>query len=282
MCDQKVLIDQTEGLNADSVQRMVQSWLVRAGRLLRGIAPAPSLWIMRASVERGVFMLNRWRRRAAWCCAALLVAFAILAHAEEPGRFYGMLALARSDTLRLPASRHASGARGEHRETHLRLRSRARLPEHLGAERKRGEVPSRRSSPGRREIGPAEIDAIRNLPGENYLFDLESATLDMAVHYKILEPVDRVRSSRRPSPTKAAFLDSTIEGFHDLVGPQQLRPSAPSIGNGTRSHLRPQDSETGVLVRMHRRVQGFSTLLSGCATAASHCRAAGKCRLRPR
>jgi hypothetical protein len=38
---------------------------------------------------------------------------------------------------------------------------------------------------GRRAIGPAEIDAIRNLPGENYLFDLESATLDMAVHYKI-------------------------------------------------------------------------------------------------
>src|SRR5690242_17445370 len=32
---------------------------------------------------------------------------------------------------------------------------------------------------GRHEIGPAEIQAIRDLPGENYLMDLESATLDL-------------------------------------------------------------------------------------------------------
>ena len=40
-------------------------------------------------------------------------------------------------------------------------------------------------SEGRHEIGPAEVQAIRDLPGENYLLDVESATLDFTVHYKI-------------------------------------------------------------------------------------------------
>ena len=38
---------------------------------------------------------------------------------------------------------------------------------------------------GRRVIGPAEVEEIRDLPGENYLLDLESATLDMVLHYKL-------------------------------------------------------------------------------------------------
>ena len=36
-------------------------------------------------------MLNKWRGRATWCCAGLLVTLAIPTHAEEQGRFYGML-----------------------------------------------------------------------------------------------------------------------------------------------------------------------------------------------
>ena len=37
---------------------------------------------------------------------------------------------------------------------------------------------------GRRELGPDEIQAIRELPGENYLVDLEAAVYDVTVHYK--------------------------------------------------------------------------------------------------
>src|SRR5688500_6134899 len=37
----------------------------------------------------------------------------------------------------------------------------------------------------RRDIGPAEVQAIRDLPGENYLLDVESATLDFTLHYKL-------------------------------------------------------------------------------------------------
>src|SRR5262245_31068531 len=38
---------------------------------------------------------------------------------------------------------------------------------------------------GRRKIGPNEVQAIEDLPGENYLLDVETATLDFTVHYKI-------------------------------------------------------------------------------------------------
>ena len=38
-------------------------------------------------------------------------------------------------------------------------------------------------STGRRELGAAEVQAIRDLPGENYLVDLEAAVYDATVHY---------------------------------------------------------------------------------------------------
>ncbi len=40
---------------------------------------------------------------------------------------------------------------------------------------------------GRRDIGPAEVAAIRALPGENYLVDVELATLDVTLHYKFTD-----------------------------------------------------------------------------------------------
>ena len=40
---------------------------------------------------------------------------------------------------------------------------------------------------GRHELGPADAQAIRDLPGENYLLDLESAVIDLTVHYKFAE-----------------------------------------------------------------------------------------------
>src|SRR5262245_2815926 len=41
-----------------------------------------------------------------------------------------------------------------------------------------------RPSGGRRERGPAELDAIRALPGESYLVDLESRSVDVTAHYR--------------------------------------------------------------------------------------------------
>ena len=70
---------------------------------------------------------------------------------------------------------------------------------------------------GRRELGPAEADAIRALPGENYLVDLELALLDVTFHYKFSSQWGAylVVSS---SWYGGGFLDSTIESFHDTFG----------------------------------------------------------------
>ena len=162
-------------------------------------------------------MLNKWRRRAARFCAGLLVTLAIPAHAEEPGRFYGMLRsrdLTPFGFLRLdmrPA--HAVNI-----ETHtfafeaeLGYQNTWALSENVE------KYLTSLESSGRREIGSAEIDAIRSLPGENYLFDLESATLDMAVHYKFSNQWTAYLFATAVS-YQGGFLDSTIEGFHDLMG----------------------------------------------------------------
>ncbi len=71
--------------------------------------------------------------------------------------------------------------------------------------------------PGRRELGPAEVEAIRALPGENYLFDMELAQLDVTLHYKFTRRWGGyvVLSGVNYS---GGFLDSSIEGFHDALG----------------------------------------------------------------
>jgi hypothetical protein len=70
---------------------------------------------------------------------------------------------------------------------------------------------------GRRELGPAEAAAIRALPGENYLVDVETATLDVTFHYKISSrwTVYLIASA---ISYQGGFLDSTIESFHDTFG----------------------------------------------------------------
>ena len=71
--------------------------------------------------------------------------------------------------------------------------------------------------PGRRTLGPAELAEIAALPGENFLFDMELAELDVTLHYKFSERWGGylVLSGVNYS---GGFLDSTIEGFHDLTG----------------------------------------------------------------
>jgi hypothetical protein len=70
---------------------------------------------------------------------------------------------------------------------------------------------------GRRDLGDAEVQAIRDLPGENYLVDTELASLDVTFHYKISENwTGYVIASALAYD--GGFLDSTIEGFHDTFG----------------------------------------------------------------
>ena len=66
-------------------------------------------------------------------------------------------------------------------------------------------------------IGPADIAAIRNLPGENYLLDVESATLDMTLHYKLSSQWTLYGIATAVS-YHGGFMDSGIEAFHDTFG----------------------------------------------------------------
>jgi hypothetical protein len=72
-------------------------------------------------------------------------------------------------------------------------------------------------STGRRELGPAELEAIGNLPGENYLVDLEAAVYDMTVHYKFSRDWSGYLVASAVS-FHGGFMDSTIESFHDTFG----------------------------------------------------------------
>jgi hypothetical protein len=73
------------------------------------------------------------------------------------------------------------------------------------------------SFPERRKLGPEDVDAILALPGENYVFDMELAELDVTLHYKFTERWGGyfVMSAVNYS---GGFMDSAIEGFHDAFG----------------------------------------------------------------
>jgi Protein of unknown function (DUF3187) len=71
--------------------------------------------------------------------------------------------------------------------------------------------------PGRRELGPSEYADIQNLPGENYLIDLELAELDITVHYKLSSRWSAYAILSGVSYS-GGLLDDTIESFHDSFG----------------------------------------------------------------
>jgi hypothetical protein len=80
--------------------------------------------------------------------------------------------------------------------------------------------------PGRRELGPAEFQAIRDLPGENYLVDLELAQFDVTFNYQFSEHWAGYAIVSGAS-FGGGFLDGVIEGFHDLINnPRFGRPAA--------------------------------------------------------
>lgn len=70
---------------------------------------------------------------------------------------------------------------------------------------------------GRREIGPAEFAAIQALPGESYLLDLESATLDITMHYKISDEWSLYAIATAVT-YDGGFMDAGIEKFHETFG----------------------------------------------------------------
>jgi Protein of unknown function (DUF3187) len=74
-----------------------------------------------------------------------------------------------------------------------------------------------KSLPGRRKLGPAEIQAIRNLPGEAYLVDLELGLLDVTLNYK-LDQHWGVYGVFSAVHYGGGFLDGTIENFHKTFG----------------------------------------------------------------
>jgi hypothetical protein len=97
---------------------------------------------------------------------------------------------------------------------------------------------------GRREIGPAELQAIRDLPGENYLADLELALLDVTLNYKFSSQWAGyvVLSAVHYG---GGFLDSTIESFHDTFGFNDFgRPAV--VKNGTSYILDLKNSQVAL------------------------------------
>ena len=72
-------------------------------------------------------------------------------------------------------------------------------------------------SSGRRELGAAELAAIRDLPGENYLIDLEMSAVDLTLHYKFSPRLSAYLITTAVA-FEGGFLDSTVEKFHHAFG----------------------------------------------------------------
>jgi hypothetical protein len=70
--------------------------------------------------------------------------------------------------------------------------------------------------PGRRELGPAEFQDIRDLPGENYLVDLELGQFDLAFNYQISRHWGAY-AIVSGATFGGGFLDGAIENFHKLI-----------------------------------------------------------------
>ena len=73
------------------------------------------------------------------------------------------------------------------------------------------------SLPGRRTLAPADVEAIRALPGEAYLVDLELGLVDVALHRKLTEHWS-VNATLSGVSYRGGFLDGTIEGVHKALG----------------------------------------------------------------
>ncbi len=160
------------------------------------------------------------------CSVAIVLLLGGGAAAAEEGMFYGMLRardLSPFGFLRLdmrPAHAMAMETGTFSFETELGYQNTWALSRNVES------YLTSLESGGRREIGPAEIDAILALPGENYLVDVESATLDMTVHYKISTQWS-VYAIASALSYHGGFMDDYIEQFHQAFGFSSFgRPAA--------------------------------------------------------
>jgi hypothetical protein len=72
-------------------------------------------------------------------------------------------------------------------------------------------------SSGRRTLGEAELAAIRDLPGENYLIDLETTTVDVTLNYQFTSRLSGFLITSAVS-YDGSYLDGAVEHFHDAFG----------------------------------------------------------------
>jgi hypothetical protein len=72
-------------------------------------------------------------------------------------------------------------------------------------------------SSGRRPLGEADLAAIRDLPGENYLVDLESSVVDVTLNYRFSSRLTGYLITSAVSYDRG-FLDGTVERFHETFG----------------------------------------------------------------
>ena len=70
---------------------------------------------------------------------------------------------------------------------------------------------------GRRALGETELAAIRDLPGENYLVDLEMTAVDVTMHYRFSSHLSGYLVTSAVSYDRS-FLDGTVERFHKTFG----------------------------------------------------------------
>lgn len=135
---------------------------------------------------------------------------------------------------------------------------------------------------GRRALGPDEVADILALPGENYVFDMELAELDVTLHYKFTEHWGGylVLSGVNYS---GGFLDRSIESFHDTFGfdnngrPAVERNSVNLIADLNNADLAVFDAPTdgglldptiGVRYSSPQQMKGWNFVLEAAAKLA--------------
>jgi len=151
-------------------------------------------------------------------CPALLIALLAASSAQaEDGRFYGMLRerdLTPFGFLRLDM-RPAHALEIEPHSFALEMNLGYQNTWALSREVE--QYLTRIEPAGRQPMDPSMVDAILALPGENYLLDTESATLDIGVHYKISR-LWTVYGIATAVSYHGGFMDSGVESFHDTFG----------------------------------------------------------------
>jgi hypothetical protein len=138
------------------------------------------------------------------------------------------------------------------------------------------------SLPDRRALGPTELADIQALPGENYLFDMELAELDVTIHRKFTDHLGGylVLSGVNYS---GGFLDGSIESFHDTFGfenngrPAVRRNDVNLIADLKSSNLAFLDSPTsggmldptvGIRYSLAEKVKGWNVVIEAAAKLA--------------